>query len=67
MSYCRFGSDSDIYCFYNVDGNYEVRVGDEEQQFKTPQETVNFLRSRKDAGDKVPDYAIEMLLKEKNT
>lgn len=66
MSYCRLGADSDIYCYYHVGGYYEVWSGAGEHQFKTAKETANFLRERKEAGDKVPDYAIENLLGEEN-
>lgn len=61
MSYCRLGADSDIYCYYHVDGYYEVWSGEGEHRFDTAQETINFLRRRKKAGDKVPDYAFEQL------
>jgi hypothetical protein len=64
MSYCRLGTESDIYCYYHVGGYYEVWSGEGEHQFKTAQETVAFLRKRKEEGDKVPDYAIEGLLEE---
>jgi hypothetical protein len=64
MSYCRLGSESDIYCYYHVDGFYDVWAGGDEFQFKTTQETINFLRERKEAGDKVPDYAFEQLEEE---
>lgn len=66
MSYCRLGKDSDIYCYYHVGGYYEVWSGEGEHQFKTAQETVDFLRKRKEEGDKVPDYAIESLLEERD-
>jgi len=66
MSYCRLGADSDIYCYYHVGGYYEVWSGAGGHQFKTAKETVDFLRERKEAGDKVPDYAIESLLEERD-
>lgn len=64
MSYCRLSSESDIYCYYHVDGFYDVWSGAGEHQFKTAKETIAFLRERKEAGDKVPEYAFEQLEEE---
>ena len=66
MSFCRLSAESDIYCYYHVGGYYEVwsgAVGG--HQFKTAQETIDFLREREAVGDKVPDYAFAQLEEEK--
>ena len=61
MSFCRFGPDSDVYCFYHTGGHYEVWSRGEDHYFKTAQETIAFLREIKEEGEKVPDYAFEQL------
>ena len=67
MSFCRLSAESDIYCYYHVGGYYEVWSGAGEHQFKTAQETIDFLREREAAGDKVPDYAFAQLEEETKT
>jgi hypothetical protein len=61
MSFCRFGPDSDVYCFYHAEGHYEVWSRGEDHYFETAQETITFLRKIKEEGEKVPDYVFEEL------
>ena len=61
MSFCRFGDDSDVYCFYHVGGHYEVWAQGEEHYFQAAQEVIHFLEKLRAHGEKVPDYAFEQL------
>ena len=61
MSFCRFGADSDVYCFYHTEGYYEVWSCGEDYYFETAQETIAFLRKIKEEGEKVPDYVFKEL------
>jgi hypothetical protein len=61
MSFCRFSPDSDVYCYYHVEGFYDVWAQGEEHQFQTAQEVIHFLEKLKAQGEKVPDYAFEEL------
>ena len=64
MSFCRMGvDDSDISCFYNCGGYYEVWSAEGDDHFDTAEEVIAFLRKRQSAGDKVPDYAFEEIEK----
>lgn len=57
MSYCRFGEDSDVYCFLNDEDKYEiwckkVYVADSSEK------AVEILQELRKQGFKVPEEAI---------
>jgi len=66
MSYCRLSKDSDVYMFRNMDGKIECNGCCMEEPhghpvFDTPQEAFEHLRRHRQAGDKVPQYAIDSI------
>jgi len=64
MAFCRFGADdSDVYCFYNVNGFYEVWAN-QEWSYKTAKGAIKRLLRLKAEGLIVPQYAIDELEKE---
>ncbi len=71
MSYCRCGSDSDVYMYASFDGNYTIHLGNASKVnpgetfiVKTAQEALDFLKQLKKSGVKVPPYALTRLRKE---
>lgn len=69
MSYARFGPDSDVYVFPNVNGMYECCGCSLEfkfiKRFRTAEDTINHLNDHVSAGHKVPDYAFTRLNQER--
>ena len=64
MAFCRFGCDgSDVYCFYRVDGKYEIWCNDE-YTVDTAKEAIDVLLKLREKGFNVPEYAIDGLKEE---
>jgi hypothetical protein len=61
MSYCRFGPDSDVYVYSNLDGKVEccwcALSETRETVPLTREEMLAHLWDHEQAGHKVPDYA----------
>ena len=57
MSYCRFGEDSDVYCFLNDEDKYEIWCKTI-YIANTPEQAIDFLQELRDQGQKVPEEAI---------
>lgn len=68
MAYARFGEDSDVYVFQTHDDRYACMrcpTGADVFYCATPREMVeHLLREHRAKGKRVPDDAIEELLKE---
>lgn len=79
MSYCRFGPDSDVYCYKNVFGGYTVIVATFKQNLeeliglphdgetfnvKTLKELKAKLNHLKKLGYLVPDAAFQRIKRE---
>lgn len=65
MSYCRFGEDSDVYLIRSSAG-YECMVSDGRTGFlvKTPKAALLALHALRSDGLKVPQNAIDRLVRE---
>ncbi len=66
MSFCRFGQESDIYCYHHFAGFFQVHVGfnhgaDLDRQFDSAEDTIQYLRELQQLEIVVPEYAIERL------
>lgn len=70
MSYARFGQDSDVYVYARtaVRASFEYVCAhpppDGEHVRATPVEMLEHLKAHRQAGDKVPDYALARLKEE---
>jgi len=72
MAYCRGGSDSDLYIYKTLDGNYAFLISNKNTLGKEGKSfTINDLPSAirrvkrlKAQGFKVPDYTLERMEKE---
>lgn len=71
MSYCRWSDESDVYCYANVNGYWTVHLsrrlpykGEVDWDLGGPEECRDFLIELKEAGYKVPQYAIDSLNEE---
>ena len=61
MSFCRLGADSDVYCYYHVEGFYVVWSRGDEHYVGTAKQVITLLKKLREEGEKVPDYAFEQL------
>lgn len=74
MSYCRWGKDSDVYVYATeYDGKWywvcqgcELENNDGDGIRHTAKAMAEHLLAHREAGHKVPEYAIERLHEEKN-
>ena len=66
MSYCRFGTESDVYVFMCITGALECCACrlDGPQRFLSTQAMIDHLDAHRAAGHKVPDRAIARLREE---
>lgn len=71
MSYCRLGSDSDVYLYASFDGKYTIHLSNTSKVnpretfiLDTAQEVLDFLKQLRKDGVKVPSYALTRLRKE---
>ncbi|MGD9155119.1 MAG: hypothetical protein PVG90_06430 [Bacillota bacterium] len=65
MSYCRWGDESAVYMIGVDDGIYCCSCKlNGPHLFKTRTDAIDHLLRHRDNGDKVPDYAFELLKKE---
>lgn len=71
MSYCRWGYGSDVYVYANVSGAWTIHVAEiglprdgETFHMAGPQECADQLLALRELGYKVPQHAIDALLKE---
>jgi hypothetical protein len=67
MSYCRAGVDSSVYVIAHVDGGMACYCGrDEADRLLTKPEMLGHLLAHRASGDKVPQRALDRLVKEIN-
>ena len=71
MSYCRCGSDSDVYMYASFDGKYTIHLGNASKVnpcetfiVDTAKEALDFLKQLRKDGVKVPSYALTRLRKD---
>lgn len=70
MAFCRWGPESDVYMYYSDGGYYcsncLLKEGDEVSsvgvKLNSAESAARHLRLHKQAGHKVPPYAIEAVL-----
>jgi len=71
MSYCRLSEDSEVYC-YGMGSGWEIHVradrGDARIEmnrfYETQEETLSFLLGARERGFKVPQCAVDRLIRE---
>lgn len=65
MSYCRKGSDSDIYLIHNIYGFYECFCNPAKSfTCESPKEMFEHLIKHRDEGSLVPEQALQRLSKD---
>ncbi len=63
MAYCRMGEDSDVY-MYNSGVGWICCCGVDDVVLETREEALQHLLQHRDKGDRVPQSAVDRLIKE---
>lgn len=66
MSICRWSGESDVYVYESTEGGYVCNSGandshEDEFRCQTPAEMLAHLVEHREAGHRVPGYAIDAL------
>jgi hypothetical protein len=65
MSYCRFGKDSDVYCYHSANcGGFFTMTPDDTYHDKSPLQTAARLELLREQGFLVPKSAVQRLINE---
>lgn len=66
MSYCRMGKESDVYLIRTFDGTWDCFCKSPCITLTGEQQVLDHLLEHQAKGDKVPDYTIERITRERD-